>query len=131
MSYILDDIARTIAKPMPRRDLIRFLSKTAGAGLLAMLGMDRAAAQICRGFRCGAQCCTFGQNCCSGGFAPPHCAAVGRTCCGDTDCARTEVCCDLACCSQGYYCINGRCSASALTASLSDFPPPWWTGWPF
>lgn len=117
MAHILDEIARILASPMPRRDAMKAMGKALGVGLLALVGADKAFG-ICSGFGCGANCCSVGQTCCSGGFRPPFCAPAGRQCCSDSTCALNETCCDLACCAPGQSCISLRCGSSLGGFSL-------------
>ena len=45
MSYLLDDIARILASPIPRRQALRLLGGILAGGILSTLGVKQAAAQ--------------------------------------------------------------------------------------
>src|SRR5436309_3652291 len=103
MSSLFDDLARILARPMPRRQAFRLVGKTFGAAVLATLGVGVGRADgpaTCPGgtLRCGTSktgpcCSTTTQKCCFGGtITEPHC------------CAPTDVCCAKSCCPNGTTC---------------------------
>jgi len=111
MSYLIDDVARTLADPMPRRKAFRYLAGVLAGVFMATIGAQRASAATCakNGDCMGANmCCLNGtcvsttgnaicggsQNgiCCSGGFV---CCSKGnvRSCCGSGTCCCTSGVC--------------------------------------
>jgi hypothetical protein len=88
MSYLIDDVARTLAGPMPRRKALRLLSTVVAGGILSTLGLKQARAQS--------------KPC-----------KTGTTACGSVCCKQNETCCNnTVCCAQNETCANGRCGAS-------------------
>jgi hypothetical protein len=106
MSYLIDDVARALATPMPRRKALRFVGSALAAGALGALGLGHAAAQTSntptkcpKGTTvCGKSCCSEGQSCCD-----------NIVCCN-----QNQKCCTGSgtCCNQNQQCVNGRCTAS-------------------
>lgn len=139
MSYLLDDLARILASPIPRRQALRLIGATLTGGILAVLGIRPATAQqaknncgttncpqdqICcntppfKAFCvtqgrtcCGRTSCTADQTCCRTA-STPFCATKGRVCCGNRVCDDHDICCGGVCCESGR-CNNNRCSASS------------------
>jgi hypothetical protein len=105
MNNFFDDVARSLASPMPRRKVFRYIVKGLLGGVaMAALGVRPASAGPCpKGqFVCKgklAACCTDGAVCCpnvSGKTA--HCCPSSHTCCGGS------------CCKPGYSCSSsGGC----------------------
>ena len=113
MSYIIDDVARILARPTPRRNALRLV----GGLFLGALGVKRAAADddaeetLCR------PRCSSIQHCCNGTGRPDFCISTSLRCCGNImNCPKTQVCCGsgsrAVCCGVGQRCNDGRCSAS-------------------
>jgi hypothetical protein len=94
MSFLIDEVARTLATPMPRRRALRFLSSAVAAGMLGTLGLKEAGAQ-------------------QAAVCNPKCK-MNETCCNGVCCTPNQVCCGTAkvCCKQNQ-CVNGRCKASS------------------
>jgi|HubBroStandDraft_1064217.scaffolds.fasta_scaffold881501_2 hypothetical protein len=71
MSYLLDDVARTLARPTtPRRELLKLLVGLVAAAILGSVGIGRAVAQdeaACRGVPCTGvgdpTSCSSGEKC--------------------------------------------------------------------
>jgi hypothetical protein len=114
MSYLIDDIARTLAGPMPRRNALRLMSGL----LLGALGVKRAAADDdAEMATCTNPRCTSTQHCCRGFNRSNFCLSTSLRCCGNLmNCPTTQVCCGsgtrAVCCGKGQRCDDGRCSAS-------------------
>src|ERR1700680_3187269 len=135
MSYIIDDVARSLAGPMPRRNALKIF----GGLVLAALGVKRVAAddddneQSCR------PRCSSAQHCCKGvnnnnnnqnnnnqnnnnnnqnnNGGSDFCLPRTFRCCGTIrNCPTSQVCCGsgarAVCCGRGQSCDDGRCSAS-------------------
>jgi hypothetical protein len=114
MSYFIDDIARTLVGPMPRRNALRLV----GGLLLGVLGVKRAAADDDAEEKDCDPRCSSTQHCCRGFNRKDFCLSTSLRCCGNImNCPKTQVCCGsgtrAVCCSQGQICNNGRCSASS------------------
>jgi hypothetical protein len=136
MSYLIDDLARFMASPMPRRKALGVLGGALGATLLGVFGPRRgSAATSCpRGTTaCGTICCKTGTTCCNQvGFHPfcatgavtcggtqtccktgpsPFCVPRGQTCCGSTSCRSGQTCCNTSsrpfCVTTGRTCCGG------------------------
>lgn len=139
MQYLLDDIARVLAAPIPRRTALRLLSSTIAGGVLTSLGIRSAQAQSPDVFgnnngnnsqKCGNSTCSHNQSCCTSG-SQPFCISQGKTCCGNTGCDSNHICCNTGyqafvitqgkqCCGNGSCqghetCCNGKCCAQGYT----------------
>ncbi len=121
MRYLLDDVARTLAGPMPRRQALRLLGGALAGGILGVLGVKQAGAQQNerdRGDRCGGTTCTRSQKCCNNSFCIPSTGV----CCGTSatsSCTGTQKCCTTG---PTPFCIPGSgvcCGASAGTSCAS------------
>jgi hypothetical protein len=135
MPYLIDDVARILASPMPRREALRLVGGALAGGILGTLGLRHAAAQRkddpddekCRAgtTKCGTRCCSGAQVCCQETDFRPFCATAGKTCCGSTacvsgqTCCRTssrpfcatagKTCCGRTACDKDDVCCNGQC----------------------
>jgi hypothetical protein len=96
MGNLVDDAARILASPMPRRQAVQALSRVLMGSLLAALGVRDSQGQAsCR------PPCSGGQQCCPGGDGDNDaddrgrgfCVGSSRTCCGSTSCAAGQTCC--------------------------------------
>jgi len=109
MNYLIDDVARILANPMPRRKALKMFGRTLGGALLASLGVPRADAALTQSTctpptpsgrcKCGTSSgtCTNGQVIC-GSSANCTCCPAGRACCGTNG---QPVCCPPGqCCSK-------------------------------
>ena len=78
MSYLLDNVARTLASPAtPRRKALKLLGGLLAGGVLSAVGIGRAAAQD--EVQCGAGRCPKGKSCCQ--FKHIHvCCGASQTC---------------------------------------------------
>jgi hypothetical protein len=124
-----DDFARTLARPMPRREALRLAAATLAGGALAALRPSTAHAAVCTSAdpagstTCPpfggnfAQCCPPGSTCCAGGGSQgPQCCGTGANltkpyCCSGTCCA-TPCCGGRSCCQPGQDCCGGRSCCS-------------------
>ena len=100
MNFLLDDIARTLATPMPRRQALKIVGKTlAGVVAAATIGARRGQAASCKGanqFSCANDCCnSTTEQCChvTGQGLQKYCAPKNNICCGGTSCPSGQ-CCD-------------------------------------
>jgi hypothetical protein len=110
MSYFIDDVARTLAGPTPRRDALKLVGRFLAGGLFGTFAVRQASAQPAAA--CNPACNTTSQQCCKTGTTP-FCAQQNQICCGNTSCQQQRVCCNGVCCNAGQTCLgNGRCSAS-------------------
>ena len=105
LSNHFDEFSRVLARPMPRRDLVKNLARLAAGVVAGSFLAGRASAAACpSGFvTCGTQCCPPGYFCASGNL----CCQVGQYVCGPV------------CCAFHYICKNGACVVNA-----SDPPKP-------
>jgi hypothetical protein len=103
-SHLFDQIARTLASPMPRRQALgRILGTLAGASLAALVGTGRADNPSDPQPPCGADSdCRPNRTCC----AKFCCPNAGWVCCGGTATSTTGVCCPPG------QCKHGRCEGS-------------------
>jgi len=104
---MFDEIARILASPMPRRQVLRrIIGGLAGAALASVAGSGRvlAAPKTCTtdsdcgsgSFCCNKKiCCPAGQLCCSSG-AVSQCCPAGGSCCGSGN--------NMICCDPGEVC---------------------------
>src|ERR1700674_901105 len=135
MSYLIDDLARVLASPTPRRGALRLIGGALAAGLFGALGLERAAAQVivctptcptnrkcCQGCgsgvpnhcvpqnqQCPANPCGANRRCCGTGAAAT-CAPQGNQCCGNKSCNENQRCCGAGatafCAPQGNQCCG-------------------------
>jgi len=103
MKYLLDDVVKTLATPMPRRKTFRLLGGLLAGGILGGMGV-RPAFATQGGCGSGPACPTW-QVCCSGGgffgfFGFRATCLKGVKCCGNGACSASETCC-------GTNCVNG------------------------
>jgi hypothetical protein len=132
MSYFLDDVARILASPMPRRQSLRLLGGLIAGTFLGNLGIRQAIAQQSSAnaeTRCGtgSLTCKSNQVCCTTG-SKPFCVTMGKSCCGNTSCSSTaqtccttssapfcitkgKTCCGKTSCDPSHVCCNGVCCA--------------------
>ncbi len=142
MSFFLDDFARILASPLPRRQALK-MAGTVFAGAFLSRGSTLQAAGACGALKqaCGTKlCCVIAtQKCCTNGAvyfctgltatccgstscpagqiccrtgAVPFCAPHGNVCCGTTSCSNGQTCCTNVCCAKGLACYKGRCYSS-------------------
>jgi hypothetical protein len=107
MSNLLDDAARILASPLPRRQALRALSRILAGTALAAFGTKIADAQP----GCGPNGCPSGQVCCAS-----QCTK-GAICCGRSACAAQQKCCGNNCCLD-YQ----ECNESTLTCEATPTP---------
>jgi hypothetical protein len=108
MSYLIDDVARLLATPMPRRKTLRLFGGALAGAFLASLGVRRADAalnvSVCGtdgGCKCGSgnkPLCPKGSILCGSSANCVCCTGTVKTCCGTNG---QPVCCPGAqCCSK-------------------------------
>jgi len=124
MASLVDEAARILAGPTPRRQALKLLAGALAGGILGTLGARRARAQVAPD--------AFGR--CPGGVAPcsygghTFCVSRGKTCCGDTSgCNSTQTCCTTGarpfCANSGTTCCgNTACSNSTQTCCSGTTP---------
>ena len=106
MDHFLDEAARILASPMPRRQAFRLLGGALLAGIAGALGAKEAGAQT----TCGGKKCKNNQYCCTqDGFAP-FCVTTGKVCCGTKTCGPNVACCH----TSPPFCVTPkkRCTVS-------------------
>lgn len=117
MSELFDQMARTLAKDVPRRNILRGLAAIIGGAIFASVPLSAATNQ-CRGgcTATGSQACKGGDSCvaCSGGGTA--CCPAGTFCCGNgTGNNRVVKCCNRKdCCNTqtGTCTASNNCSAA-------------------
>jgi hypothetical protein len=98
MSYLIDDVARTLAGPMPRRKAFRYILGT----LLGSMAAPFAFATSCTSGNGNGDCCVNGTVAACGG---------SNFCCNPSNgsngfcCSKSTQCC----------CASGTCSATATS----------------
>lgn len=88
-SSLIDDAARILASPLPRRQALKALCNLLTGAFLAGFVSRQADSET-------ATCkpaCARGQTCCPGTNGKPFCVSAGQTCCGNTFCVSNESCC--------------------------------------
>jgi hypothetical protein len=117
---LFDEIARSLASPMPRRQVLgRILGGLAGAALATIAWPGRAQGMLltCKSdsdcgsgsFCCNKKiCCTTGQICCGSG-ANSICCPEGGSCCGNGA--------NVICCSAGQTCTGNGSHVTCTNAS--------------
>ena len=118
MSYLLDDVARSLASPSPRRRVLRLIGGALAGVLFGTLGLEKAAAAgTCNNDN--AVGCNGNQTCCDGyGNQSDFCIGQKQHCCANTYCVPPRFCCGTGatavCCNDPNDCNTntGRCFAS-------------------
>src|SRR4051812_15606820 len=98
MSYLIDDVARSLASPKPRREALQLVGRMLAGGLFGAIALRAQAPN------CGSQRCSGSQKCCTTGTSP-FCAQQNQVCCGNTSCQMNRTCCSGVCCTAGQNCI--------------------------
>ena len=102
MDHLIDNLARILATPMPRRNTFRLIGGAMAAAAAAVMGIQPVGA--------AQQGCTKAQLAsgmfgCGNGTANSICCAPGTCCASHGNAA--------ACCTRGQCtCSNGTCAAS-------------------
>ena len=102
MSYLTDDLARILARPMPRRQAFRLAGSVLAGAFLASFGVKRAKADPV----CNPACGKLEQCCPGGNGVQPFCTLKTRTCCVGSSCGILETCCSTPQDSNGNYCVR-------------------------
>ena len=79
MSYLIDDVAKTLAGPMPRRKAFRLIGGVIAGAFMTTIGAKRVFADDCGGThtcKCIGKCCAPGLCCLSTGCS----TTSGSTC---------------------------------------------------
>ena len=127
MSDFIDDLARALATPMPRRSAVRGIAKAlAGAALLGFT--RRAQAASCSSCCAPAKNCESGQTCCTPGITGNGaiCAQSPNFCCGSANCSPGQGCCtgtngSKYCINAGQFCCgNSYCNAGTACCTNSS-----------
>ena len=132
---LFDDIARTLASPIPRRQAFRqILRGLAGAALTSVFGSGTARAVGIKcppgEMPCGIKCCQRGEICYNEAIG--LCCTPGKAC-GIKCCQSGEICynaaiglccppgsrpCGTLCnCPSGQICVDGKCKAPISKSS--------------
>jgi len=61
MSYLIDDVARSLASPKPRREALKLVGRMLAGGLLGAVALRQRA----QAANCGSLTCSGSQKCCS------------------------------------------------------------------
>src|SRR5579864_8672041 len=109
MSYLIDDVARIVATPMPRRQALSLLMRSViGASAFAALARRTLAQQTDCGSNDPTGCC----KCCKNG----NCSS-GQKCCVSQ--GANSICCTV---STGYCCCPGTGTCSLSTGTQCGSP---------
>ena len=124
MSFLIDDLARALASPMPRRQAVRAVTGLLGGSVLGSLGLKRAIAQSAAGAcprgttKCGTICCESGKTCCTTS-SKPFCITAGKVCCGSFSCTKGKICCTTSskpfCATAGKTCCGSTACGKGQT----------------
>src|SRR5262249_1573224 len=114
MRYFIDDVATTLAKPMPRRKAFARIAALVGGAFLVSVAPVKALKTACQG-NCdasGGNACAAGLTCLScGGSSNPKCCPTGSVCCGTTSqCCPPSLCVNNAC--SGTCTGNNNCGCA-------------------
>jgi hypothetical protein len=112
MENRFDELAKELARSMPRREMLGRLGGYLAGGLLAFLGLAQQPAEA--GRRCNIFCSNLFRN----GPARAQCQQVCNQCNEDL----TRVCASIAgtvCCSQGRVCEFGSCVPTRCGACIT------------
>jgi hypothetical protein len=83
MSYLIDDVARTLASPISRRKAFRLILGVLAGGFMATVGIQKAQAFACDCFTTGCHEGSGGNACssCCGGAGSGMCCCKGTGVC--------------------------------------------------
>ena len=121
MDRFLDELARSLAGPLPRRNALKIMGAALiGAIVGAFNGVVRA--QVA----CGDKICKENQTCCTTGDTP-FCITAGKLCCGDKKCDANKNCCPGIdkpfCATAGKLCCGDKkCDANKMCCTTGDEP---------
>ena len=96
MGSLVDDVARILASPVPRRQVLKALSRALTGSVLAAFAVRQAESQTRETDEDSSECrpaCSRGQTCCPGASGRPFCVSSPNSCCGDYSCGSNESCC--------------------------------------
>jgi hypothetical protein len=102
-----DDLARTLATPMPRRQALHL---AAGVAITAVVAGLRPGAAPATGSRSAEQCPPGGQQTCEEQFpgnGKMDCCKIAKS--TNYQCCRAGKCCGGPCCAKDEFCIDLRC----------------------
>jgi hypothetical protein len=111
---LFDDVARSLASPIPRRRACAQILRGLGVAALASLGIPQTAlagkpkCDRKKGeSQCGDKCCKKHEDCCGG----KQCCKQNEDCCGRKLCCKqNEDCCGgKQCCRPDEECKGGKC----------------------
>jgi hypothetical protein len=108
MSYLIDDVAKTLASPMPRRQALSFLFKTLGGAALAAVFAGKVFGACDGSLHCP---CSTG-NVCGSGLTCKTCTHGGNSC---VTTATNETCCTGGNNGNGGGFISGGCGSVCCT----------------
>ena len=103
MSDLIDNVARILATPMPRRKAMKLFGGALAAAIVALAGAQPVKAATCTQ---NSDCTGNGKVCCQG-------TCVGQSCCvsGVKHCTGQCACPDGTCSSStGGNCTNAGCT---------------------
>lgn len=118
MSYLIDDVARTLAEPSSRRATLARVAKLI-AGVVVSRSVVLAA---CGGKACGT-CIPSGTNgsgC--GSSSGSNCCCIGGSCTNGVACAKGatgDTCCTAGDCTSGS-CVSGFCACAGGTTACGS-----------
>lgn len=136
MSALFDDVSRIVAGSSSRMQAVKLVGGALGGAALALLGVGCSPQGLetvlpsqhpmardprCPKVRkCGTNCCTPTQFCCSVNGKRTCCAGP---CCGSSCCGSGQTCCGSQCCPQGQVCCGGGTCCPAGTCCGSKCCP--------
>src|SRR5437870_4965397 len=101
MDKLFDDIARTLARPIPRRRALRSIVSGVAGAVFVAFGLEREAFA-----------CASGETLCGNNpNGSQRCCTPSQYCCGNAACcSNSVVCCAGKCCQVGYACVMNKCT---------------------
>jgi hypothetical protein len=111
MDRFLDDMARALGQPVPRRKAFKSIAALLGGALLAVMSPPKASAGPGNCTTCQNNGDCTSNNCASCGQNTKICCPTGSVCCGTTQCCVSAACCDAA---------TGNCRTSAQQAGCGN-----------
>jgi hypothetical protein len=126
MSSLFDDLARTLASPMPRRKTLKLLGQSLLGGFFAPLALAACGTSGCPCTGTGQGTCNTNLTCVTCGSGGSACVATGQICCkqgnsnnggGAAVCSASHgaspCCvgngCGATCGTGGSCCASGQC----------------------
>ena len=136
---MIDDLARELTRPMPRRRALRVLGGAVAVALVPAFRPSIAAAESCGALGCSGKCCSTTdwrtpglqgvccdqeEKCCLGFSNPKDPEHTYGWCCpADSECGDELDSCKSACKAPSYLCGDDCCDQDAACCPVTEDKP--------